>query len=125
MVFVALWSLPSASWAYQMLALFETGFRRSAYDRYGHSCSDDPGRGFDLDTLADDLAGAMEALDPQFDVITCLVAREGDPVPRDSLIQDGRGPTCRRVTPPTWREATPLFLMRFSCADHAALVGQQ
>ncbi len=62
-VFVASWSLPSDSWAYQMLALSEAGCRCIAYDRRGHGRSDDPGRGFDFDTLADDLAAVMEALD--------------------------------------------------------------
>ena len=62
-VFVASWSLPSDSWAYQMLALSEAGCRCVAYDRRGHGRSDDPGRGFDFDTLADDLAAVMEALD--------------------------------------------------------------
>jgi pimeloyl-ACP methyl ester carboxylesterase len=62
-VFVASWSLPSDSWAYQMLALSEVGFRAVAYDRRGHGRSEDPGRGYDLDTLADDLAAVMEALD--------------------------------------------------------------
>ena len=62
-VFVASWSLPSDSWAYQMLALSEAGFRCVAYDRRGHGRSDDPGAGFDFDTLADDLAAVMEELD--------------------------------------------------------------
>ncbi len=62
-VFVASWSLPSDSWAYQMLALSEAGVRCIAYDRRGHGRSDDPGHGFDFDTLADDLAAVMEALD--------------------------------------------------------------
>jgi len=62
-VFIASWSLPSDSWAYQMLALSEAGFRCIAYDRRGHGRSDDPGRGFDFDTLAGDLAAVMEALD--------------------------------------------------------------
>ncbi len=62
-VFVASWSLPSDSWAYQMLALSEAGCRCVAYDRRGHGRSDDPGRGFDFDTLADDLAAVLEALD--------------------------------------------------------------
>lgn len=62
-VFVASWSLPSDSWAYQMLALREQGLRCVAYDRRGHGRSDDPGRGYDFDTLADDLACVLEALD--------------------------------------------------------------
>jgi non-heme chloroperoxidase len=63
LVFVASWSLPSDSWTYQMLALCEAGFRCVAYDRRGHGRSDDPGRGFDFDTLADDLAAVMDTLD--------------------------------------------------------------
>ena len=62
-VFVASWSLPSDSWAYQMLALSDAGLRCVAYDRRGHGRSDDPGRGYDFDTLADDLAAVMETLD--------------------------------------------------------------
>ncbi len=62
-VFVASWSLPLDSWAYQMLALSEAGCRCVAYDRRGHGRSDDPGCGFDFDTLADDLAAVLEALD--------------------------------------------------------------
>lgn len=62
-VFVASWSLPSDQWAYQMLALSEAGHRCVAYDRRGHGRSEDPGRGYDFDTLADDLAAVMDALD--------------------------------------------------------------
>lgn len=62
-LFLASWCLPSDSWAYQMLALSEQGFRCIAYDRRGHGRSSDPGRGYDFDTLADDLAAVLESLD--------------------------------------------------------------
>src|SRR5687768_254500 len=62
-VFLASWSLPSDSWFYQMLALTEAGCRCVAYDRRGHGRSTDPGRGYDFDTLADDLAAVLDALD--------------------------------------------------------------
>jgi non-heme chloroperoxidase len=62
-VFLASWSLPSDSWCYQMMALSERGLRCVAYDRRGHGRSADPGRGYDFDTLADDLAAVLEALD--------------------------------------------------------------
>jgi pimeloyl-ACP methyl ester carboxylesterase len=62
-VFVASWVMPSESWSYQMAALSEQGFRCIAYDRRGHGRSSDPGRGYDFDTLADDLAAVLEALD--------------------------------------------------------------
>lgn len=62
-VFVAGWSLPSESWQYQMLPLVEQGYRTIAFDRRGHGRSSDPGRGYDFDTLADDLAAVLDALD--------------------------------------------------------------
>jgi pimeloyl-ACP methyl ester carboxylesterase len=62
-VFVASWSLPSESWSYQMLALLDAGYRVIAFDRRGHGRSTDPGRGYDFDTLAADLAAVLDALD--------------------------------------------------------------
>lgn len=62
-VFLASWSLNADSWAYQMLALTERGHRCVAYDRRGHGRSSDPGRGFDFDRLADDLATLLDRLD--------------------------------------------------------------
>jgi non-heme chloroperoxidase len=62
-VFVAGWSLPSDSWNYQMLAVSEQGLRCVAFDRRGHGRSSDPGRGYDFDTLADDLAAVLDVLD--------------------------------------------------------------
>ena len=46
-----------------MAPLAESGLRCIAYDRRGHGRSSDPGRGYDYDTLADDLADVLEALD--------------------------------------------------------------
>ncbi len=62
-VFVASWSLPSDSWGYQMLALLDAGYRTIAFDRRGHGRSTDPGRGYDFDTLADDIAAVLDSLD--------------------------------------------------------------
>jgi non-heme chloroperoxidase len=62
-VFVAGWSMPSDAWARQMQPLAARGMRCVAHDRRAHGRSDDPGRGFDFDTLSDDLAAVMEALD--------------------------------------------------------------
>ena len=62
-VFVASWSLPSDSWCYQMQALVDAGYRAIAFDRRGHGRSSDPGQGYDFDTLADDIAAVLEALD--------------------------------------------------------------
>ena len=63
LLFIAGWALPSDVWAYQTVALAEQGFRCIAYDRRGHGRSDDPGRGYDYDTLADDLAAVLDQLD--------------------------------------------------------------
>lgn len=63
LVFLAGWSLPSDMWGYQMAPLCDAGFRCIAYDRRGHGRSDDPGRGYDYDTLADDLAEVLDSLD--------------------------------------------------------------
>ena len=62
-LFVSGWSLGADSWCYQMLALAEQGMRVIAFDRRGHGRSSDPGRGYDFNTLADDLAAVLEALD--------------------------------------------------------------
>jgi non-heme chloroperoxidase len=63
LVFVASAGLDSAMWAYQMVPLVQAGYRCVAFDRRGHGRSSDPGRGYDFDTLADDLAAVIETLD--------------------------------------------------------------
>ena len=62
MVFVHSWAMSSDMWAYQVAHLSEQGFRCIAYDRRGHGRSDAVSRGFDIDTLADDLAAVIEGL---------------------------------------------------------------
>jgi non-heme chloroperoxidase len=62
-VFTHGWALSSELWQPEMLKLAKAGFRCVAYDRRGHGRSDDPGRGYDFDTLADDLATVLDALD--------------------------------------------------------------
>jgi non-heme chloroperoxidase len=62
-VFAASWALSSEMWAYQVAHLSERGFRCIAYDRRGHGRSDVVSRGYDMDTLADDLAAVIEGLD--------------------------------------------------------------
>jgi non-heme chloroperoxidase len=61
-VFMAGWGLPSECWAYQAAALSEEGLRCIAYDRRGHGRSDAPWKGYDHDTLADDLAAVLEQM---------------------------------------------------------------
>lgn len=62
-LFVHSAGLNSEMWAYQMVPLTAEGFRCIAFDRRGHGRSSDPGRGYDFDTLADDLAAVIGTLD--------------------------------------------------------------
>jgi non-heme chloroperoxidase len=62
-VFVSSWGLNADMWAYQMVALSGPEVRCIAFDRRGHGRSSDPGRGYDYDTLADDLATVIERLE--------------------------------------------------------------
>lgn len=61
-VFLGGWALTSEIWNYQMAPLSESGLRCISYDRRGHGRSSDPGRGYEYDTLADDLGEVLEAL---------------------------------------------------------------
>jgi non-heme chloroperoxidase len=62
-VFVAAWAFNSNVWGSHIAALTSQGFRCVAPDRRGHGRSDTPATGYDLDTLADDLAAVMEQQD--------------------------------------------------------------
>ncbi len=62
-VFVGSVVLSGAMWEYQMLPLSDQGLRCLAFDRRGHGRSDDPGRGYEMDTLADDLDRFLTLLD--------------------------------------------------------------
>jgi pimeloyl-ACP methyl ester carboxylesterase len=62
-VFCHPWALNSDIWEYQLTEISEQGVRCIAYDRRGHGRSEDPGRGYDYDTLAGDLAAVIEQLD--------------------------------------------------------------
>ncbi|MFD1554323.1 alpha/beta fold hydrolase [Paraburkholderia silviterrae] len=63
LVFMSGWTLNADMWHYQSVPLAHAGFRCVAYDRRGHGRSSDPGRGYDYDTLADDLEAVLDALD--------------------------------------------------------------
>ena len=61
--FVAPWGLCSDWWDIPVISLSERGWRCVVFDRRGHGRSDDPCRGYDFDTLADDIAAVIDALD--------------------------------------------------------------
>jgi non-heme chloroperoxidase len=54
------WSLSSDSWDDQAMALAEAGHRVISYDRRGFGRSSQPFSGYDYDTLADELAVAID-----------------------------------------------------------------
>jgi non-heme chloroperoxidase len=62
-VFSHAWGLNADIWEYQLTELSDQKFRCIAYDRRGHGRSSDPGRGYDYETLSDDLAAIIERLD--------------------------------------------------------------
>src|SRR5258708_4698044 len=64
-VFVAPWGLCSDWWDTPVMDLSERGWRCVSFDRRGHARSDDPCRGYDFDTLADDIAAVLDGLDLQ------------------------------------------------------------
>ena len=57
------WPLSAESWSEQTAALRDAGYRVVAYDRRGFGRSDKPSKGFDYDTLADDLDGVLSELE--------------------------------------------------------------
>lgn len=57
------WPLNADSWEQQALALAEDGYRVISYDRRGFGRSGQPFSGYDYDTMADDLASVLDALD--------------------------------------------------------------
>jgi len=62
-LFVHAWALSCAMWSYQIAELGQRGLRCIAFDRRGHGRSDVPSGGYDLDSLADDLADVIAQLD--------------------------------------------------------------
>jgi pimeloyl-ACP methyl ester carboxylesterase len=60
-VFLHSWGMASDMWQYQIVDLAERNLRCITYDRRGHGRSDQPSNGYDIDTLADDLARVIDA----------------------------------------------------------------
>ncbi len=62
-IFTHAWGLRSDQWTYQVPALAGAGLRCVLYDRRGHGRSDRAAAGYDIDTLADDLAAVIDHFD--------------------------------------------------------------
>lgn len=58
-VFTHSWALDSTMWSRLFLDLADRGFECIGFDRRGHGQSDAPATGYDMDTLADDLAAVI------------------------------------------------------------------
>ena len=115
-LFMAGWTLTSDFWGYQMLALKQRGFRTIAYDRRGHGRSEDPGRGYDFDTLADDLASVIRDRDLRDLTLVAHSMASGE-VARYFARHGGRGVAKVVLVAPT----TP-FIMR--TADNPSGIDQ-
>lgn len=63
LVFVASQSMPLQIWDYNVPFFCDRGLRCVAFDRRGHRRSDAPSTGYDLDTLAGDLASVLRQLE--------------------------------------------------------------
>jgi non-heme chloroperoxidase len=59
-ILISCWPFSADCWDAQALALAEAGYRVITYDRRGFGRSSQPDRGYDYDTLADDLAAVIE-----------------------------------------------------------------
>jgi pimeloyl-ACP methyl ester carboxylesterase len=57
------WPLSGESWSEQVAALQSAGYRVITYDRRGFGRSDKPSKGYDYDTLTEDLHAVMEGLE--------------------------------------------------------------
>jgi non-heme chloroperoxidase len=84
------WPLSGESWAAQVPALHDEGFRVIAYDRRGFGRSEKPDHGYDYDTLADDLAGLVVDLDLRDAVLVGFSMGGGEVARYVSLHGQGR-----------------------------------
>lgn len=62
-VLIHAWGLNGDMWSAQVPALVEAGLRPITYDQRGYGRSERAARNYDLDSLADDLAAVIDALD--------------------------------------------------------------
>lgn len=62
-VLLAAWTFNSDVWGSHIAALTARGFRCVALDRRGHGRSEVPATGYDVNTLADDVASVIDRLD--------------------------------------------------------------
>jgi pimeloyl-ACP methyl ester carboxylesterase len=114
-VFAHAWGLNGDMWSYQLPELMAAGFRCITYDRRGHGRSDRPATGYDIDTLADDLATVIERLD--LSDITLIGHSMGTAEVVRYLTRHGAGRVARLVLSGT---VTPMLLQTADNPDGIA-----
>ncbi len=131
-LFIHAWSMSSDFWEYQMYPLSNQGFRCVAYDRRGCGRSDDSSDGYDLDTLADDLACVIETLDLTDltlvghslggnEIVRYLARHSSARVKRAVLVAGGTPPPVKRDDNPEGLVDAALFdAMRSAYATNRA-----
>jgi non-heme chloroperoxidase len=62
-VLLSAWTFNSTVWGSHIASLSESGFRCVAPDRRGHGRSEAPSSGYDINTLADDVAAVLDQKD--------------------------------------------------------------
>ncbi|MFD2238871.1 alpha/beta fold hydrolase [Aureimonas populi] len=100
------WPLNADMWEDQALGLAGQGLRVISYDRRGFGRSDQPFSGYDYDTLSDDLAALLEALDLQ-DATLVGFSMGGGEVARYMSRHGGK-----RVAKTVLVAAVPPFLLK-------------
>lgn len=100
------WPLSGEAWQAQVPALQQAGYRVVAYDRRGFGRSDKPNRGYDYDTLAEDLESLLGELDLR-DVTLVGFSMGGGEVAR-YVSKYGEG----RLRSVVFAAAVPPYLMR-------------
>jgi len=88
---------------YQVAHFSELGFRCIAYDRRGHGRSDIPAGGFDMDTLADDMAAVVDQL--ALRDVTLVGHSQGGAEAIHYLARHGSAGCAR---PPCWPPPPPI-----------------
>ena len=100
------WPLSGESWSEQVPALTEAGYRVITYDRRGFGRSDKPRRGYDYDTLTDDLHTLLQELEVD-DVTLVGFSMGGGEVARYMSKHDGE-----RVHSVVFASAVPPYLLQ-------------
>jgi non-heme chloroperoxidase len=100
------WPLSGASWSHQVPALTEAGYRVITYDRRGFGRSDKPNKGYDYDTLTEDLHTLITELDVS-DATLVGFSMGGGEVARYMSKYDGE-----RVHSVVFAAAVPPYLLK-------------